>query len=118
MDIIYLSGLQVEAVIGISEWERHVKQTIILDIEMAADVRHAATTDCIENTLNYKTVSKRLSEFISHSEYHLVETLAEQVATILLQEFAVPWVRIRLNKIGALSGARDVGVIIERGGRT
>lgn len=118
MDIIYLNGLQIETVIGIYDWERHIKQTVILDIEMAADVSHAAAVDRIEDTVNYKAVAKRLSEFIGQSQFQLVETLAERTAAIILQEFSVPWVRIRLNKIGALRGARDVGVIIERGTRT
>ncbi|OQW94639.1 MAG: dihydroneopterin aldolase [Beggiatoa sp. IS2] len=117
MDIIYLNGLQIETVIGIYDWERHIKQTVILDIEMATDVGRAAATDRIEDALNYKAVAKRLSEFIGQSEFQLVETLAERTAAIILREFSVPWVRIQLNKIGALRGAHDVGVIIERGTR-
>lgn len=115
MDIIYLHDLKIECIIGIWEWERRVKQTIILDLDMAADIRRAATTDSIEDTLNYKAVSKRLIEFVGQSRYQLVETLAEKIAEILLTEFKLKWVRVRVNKKGAVRGAGDVGVIIERG---
>lgn len=115
MDIIFLSGLEIEAIIGIYEWEREVKQTIILDIEMATDIRKAAETDSIEDTLDYKAVSKRLISFVEESEFMLVETLSEKIAAIIVNEFGVPWVRLKLNKKGAIRGASDVGIIIERG---
>lgn len=117
MDIIYINDLRIETVIGIFDWERNIKQTVVLDIEMAADCRKAAETDSVEDTVNYKSVAKRLIEFVGESEYQLVETLAERCAAIVLDEFQVPWVRLRLNKQGALRGARDVGVVIERGER-
>ncbi|MEQ6342972.1 MAG: dihydroneopterin aldolase [Gammaproteobacteria bacterium] len=117
MDIIYLRDLRIETVIGIYDWERRIKQTLILDIEMATDIRKAAQTDSIEDTLNYKAVAKRLIEFVGNSEFQLVETLAERVAEIVLNEFNVPWLRLQVNKQGAVRGARDVGVIIERGER-
>lgn len=115
MDIIYLNDLRIDTVIGIYDWERRIKQTVVLDLEMGADIRRAAASDHIEDTLNYKAVAKRIIGFVEQSEYQLVETLAEKVAEIILGEFNVPWVRIRLNKQGAVRGARDVGVIIERG---
>ena len=115
MDIIYLHDLKIECIIGIWEWERRIKQTIIFDLDMAADIRRAAATDKIEDTLNYKAVSKCLGEFVGNSQFQLVETLAEKVAEILLTEFKLPWVRVRVNKKGAVRGATDVGVIIERG---
>lgn len=114
MDIIYLHNLQIETVIGIFEWERRVRQTVSFDLDMAADVGRAAASDSIQDTLDYKKVAKRLIEFVGHSEFHLVETLAERVAQLVLDEFNVRWVRLRLNKQGAIRGARDVGVIIER----
>lgn len=117
MDIVYIRELQVETVIGIYDWEREVRQTVSLDLEMGTDIRAAAATEDIENTLNYKTVAKRLIAFISQSEFLLVETMAEEVARIVLDEFNVPWLRLRLSKPGAVRGARDVGVIIERGER-
>ncbi len=115
MDIIYLNALKIETVIGIYGWERQIKQTVVLDLAMATDIRQAATTDRIEDTLNYKAVAKRLVEFVSHSDFQLIETLAESIAEIVMTEFSVPWIRVQLNKPGAVRGARDVGVIIERG---
>ena len=115
MDIIYLNDLRIDTVIGIYEWERRTKQTVIFDIEMAADIRQAAQSDNIDDTLSYKTVAKRLISYVSAAEFELIETLAEKVAEILLDEFKVPWCRLRLNKRGAVRGVRDVGIIIERG---
>jgi dihydroneopterin aldolase len=115
MDIIYLHDLRIETVIGVFDWERRIRQTVILDLEMAADIRRAAASDDLADTLNYKAVAKRLLDFVGHSEFQLVETLAERVAELVLTEFAVPWLRLRVNKQGAVRGARDVGVIIERG---
>ena len=117
MDIVFIRDLRIETVIGIYDWERKIRQTVILDLEMGADIARAAASDAIEDTLDYKAVSKRLVEFVEASEFQLVETLAERCAAIVLQEFEVPWVRLTLNKIGAVSAARDVGVIIERGAR-
>ena len=117
MDIIYLRDLRIDTVIGVFDWERRVRQTVILDIDLAADVRRAAATDALSDTLNYKAVAKRLLEFVGQSEFQLVETLAERVAEVVLKEFNVPWLRLRVNKQGAVRGARDVGVIIERGQR-
>lgn len=118
MDIVFLRELRIETVIGIYEWERKTKQTVILDLEMSADIRKAAATDRIEDALNYKSVAKRLIEFVGSSELQLVETLAERCVEIIREEFGVGWVRLSLNKIGAVRGARDVGVIIERGERS
>lgn len=116
-DIIFLRDLRIDTVIGIYAWERAIKQTVVVDLEMATDIRRAAASDVIEDTLNYKAVAKRVIEFVSGSEYQLVETLTERIADIILGEFPVPWVRVTLNKQGAVRGARDVGVIIERGTR-
>lgn len=115
MDIIYIRDLKIETVIGIYAWERQVKQAIILNLHMATDIRRAAATDQIEHTLNYKAVAKRLIEFVSHSEFQLVETLAEKITEVVMTEFNVSWVRLELNKRGAVRGAKDVGVLIERG---
>ena len=117
MDIIFLTDLRIDTVIGIFDWERRIKQTVIFDLEMAADIRKAAATDSIADTLDYKAVAKRVIQFVEESEFQLVETLAEKVAQLILDEFTVPWVRVKLNKTGAIRGARDVGIIIERGQR-
>ena len=117
MDIIYLKDLRIDTIVGIYEWERRTLQTVILDIEMGADISKAARSDAIEDTLNYKAVAKRIISFVESSDCQLIETLAERVADILLREFKVPWLRLSLNKQGAVRGVRDVGVIIERGSR-
>ena len=114
MDIIFLSGLTTECIIGIWDWERRVKQKVVVDLEMGADIRRAAATDHIDDTLDYKRVAKRLLQFVGDSQFQLVETLAERIAELVITEFAVPWVRVRLNKQGAIRGSRDVGILIER----
>lgn len=114
MDIIYLHDLKIDTVIGIFEWERRVKQAVILDLDMGADIRKAAASDKIADTLDYKAVSKRLIEYVGANQFQLVETLAERVAEIVLKEFGISWLRLRVNKKGAVRGAVDVGVIIER----
>jgi dihydroneopterin aldolase len=114
MDTIFIHALKTEAIVGIFEWERQVKQSVILDIEFSADIRKAALTDSIDDTLNYKRVAKRVLAFVEESRFHLVETLAEHVAMLILEEFAVAWVRISLSKPGAIRGSRDVGVMLER----
>ena len=117
MDIIFLGGLEIETIIGIYDWERTTKQKVILDIEMAFDINKAAETDDITYTLDYKTVSKRIISFVEASEFYLVEKLIVEIANIIRTEFGVSWVKIILNKKGAISGASDVGIIIERGER-
>ena len=114
MDIIYIRDLRIEAVVGIYEWERRIKQTVILDIDMGTNIRRAAQSDDIRDTLDYKAVSKRLMAHVGATEFGLVETLAESITDILLTEFKVPWCRLRLNKRGALRGVRDVGIVLER----
>ena len=113
-DIIFIGGLRIPAVVGIYAWERQIKQDIIFDIEMSTDIAKAALSDDIADTLDYKAVTKRIIDFVGSSEFKLVETLCEKVAQILLSEFQIGWVRIKLNKHGAVRGTRDVGVIIER----
>lgn len=117
MDIIYLNDLRIDTVIGIYDWERRTKQTVIFDIEMGADVGKAARSGDIGHTVSYDAVAKRLISYVGAAEFELIETLAERVAGILLDEFNVPWCRLRLNKRGAVRGARDVGIIMERGSR-
>ncbi len=117
MDIIYLRDLTIETVIGVYDWEREIRQKVIFDLEMGTDIRKAAASDHIDDTLDYKSVAKRIIDYVEKSEFELVESLAEGVAAIILNEFKVPWVRLSLNKKGAVRGASDVGVIIERGVR-
>ena len=114
MDKIFIHALKAEAIIGIFDWERQVKQTVLVDIEMSADVRRAALSDAIDDTLNYKRVAKRVLAFIEASEFHLVETLAEKIAMLILEEFGIASLRLVLSKPGALRGSRDVGIEIAR----
>jgi dihydroneopterin aldolase len=114
MDIIFLTGLTTECIIGIWDWERKVKQKVVIDLEMGADIRKAAASDHIDDTLDYKRVSKRVLQFVGDSQFQLVETMTEQIAKIIVTEFDVPWVKVRLNKQGAIRSSRDVGILIER----
>ena len=114
MDRVFIEGLEIEALIGIYDWERRVRQPLVFDIEMAFDNRRPAASDRIEDTLDYKAVSKRVIAYVEHSGFGLVETLAERVAELILREFAVSWLRLKLSKPGAVRGARAVGVVIER----
>jgi dihydroneopterin aldolase len=117
MDIIFLGDLEIDTVIGIFDWEREIKQTLVFDIEMGFDIRPAAASDDIADTLDYKAVTERVVEFVESSEFFLVEKLIEEVANLLMKEFSIPWLKIRLNKRGAISRAKDVGIIIERGAK-
>jgi 7,8-dihydroneopterin aldolase/epimerase/oxygenase len=113
-DRIFLRGLQVECLIGFIEWERRIKQTVVLDIELPVDCARAAETDDVTNTVDYKRVAKRIIAFVESSEFKLVETLAHRTAMIVIEEFQIAWVRLSVNKPGAIRGSRDVGVSIER----
>jgi 7,8-dihydroneopterin aldolase/epimerase/oxygenase len=117
LDIVFISQLRIETVIGIYDWEKAIKQPVVLDIEMAADNRKAAASDRIEDTLDYKAISKRLKQFVGEAKFELVETLAERCAAIIREEFGVPWVRLKLDKVAAVTDSAGVGVIIERGER-
>jgi dihydroneopterin aldolase len=114
MDKVFIEGLEIDAVIGIYDWERHIRQTLRFDLEMGYDNHVPAASDDIADTIDYKAVSKRLIGYVSQSEFGLVETLAERCAAIVLDEFGVRWLRLKLSKPGAVRGAVAVGVIIER----
>ncbi|MEX2125431.1 MAG: dihydroneopterin aldolase [Woeseia sp.] len=117
-DTIFLHDLRVETIVGIWDWERKILQTVSIDLDMGADIRRAANSDSIDDTLNYKAVAKRVQQFVGDSSFQLVETLAEKIAALVLDEFAVPWVQVRVSKPGAIRGARDVGVQIHRSKET
>ena len=114
MDRIFLRDLKIETVVGIWEWERRIRQNVVLDLEIATDVRKAARDDSIDDALNYKSIAKRLIAFVGEARFQLVETLAEAVARLLIEEFHVEWVRVSVAKPGAIEGSRVVGVVIER----
>ncbi len=117
MDTVYIRGLQIDTVIGVNDWERDIRQTVVLDLEMAVDVVAPGASDDIGDTLDYFAVSTRLTQLVQSSEFLLIEALAEAVSSTVMREFAVPWLRLRVSKPGAISNASDVGVIIERGER-
>jgi dihydroneopterin aldolase len=117
MDTVFIRELRIDTVIGVYDWERSIRQSVVLDLEMAADNRRAAATDRIEDALDYAAISARVVTYIEGSEFQLIETMAEEVAAIIRQEFGVSWLRLRLCKPGAVARARDVGVVIERGER-
>jgi len=113
-DRIFLHGLEVECIIGFIEWERRVKQTVVIDVEMPVDCARAAASDDVADTLDYKRVAKRLIGFVSESDFKLVETLAHRAALLILEEFSVEWVRLSVNKPGAIRHSKDVGVAVLR----
>ena len=113
-DKIFLRGLEVECIIGFIEWERRIKQRIQIDLELPVDCAKAARSDDVIDTLDYKSVAKRVIGFVEASEFMLVETMAHRMAMLILEEFGIEWVRIWINKPGAIRGSRDVGVAIER----
>ena len=117
VDTIFLHGLKVECVIGIWEWERSITQTLIIDLDIGFDTAAAAQSGAIEETLSYREIAKRVTAYTQETRANLVETLAQGVAKILLEEFGAPWCKVRVNKHGAVTGATDVGVVIERGNR-
>jgi len=117
MDIVYVRGLEVKTVIGVYDWEREIKQPITVDLDMANDFSKAAETDDHKYVLDYKIVCVRVTEFIEKSDLQLLEAMAEAIAALIRKEFHVPWVRVRVGKPAAITGAKEVGVLIERGTR-
>lgn len=117
MDRVFIEDLRIETTIGIYDWEKKIRQVVAFDIEMAFDNRVPAGSDRIEDTLDYKAVSKRLKAFVGESKFELVETLAERCAGLIQHEFGVEWLRLKLSKPGAVTDSKAVGVIIERGRR-
>jgi dihydroneopterin aldolase len=113
-DRVFLRGLAIQTTIGFIEWERHVKQTVVIDLEIPVDCALAASTDHVTETVNYKSMAKRTIAFVEGAEFKLVETLAHKLAMTLLAEFDIAWIRLTVNKPGAIRGSRDVGVEIVR----
>ncbi|NIB44627.1 dihydroneopterin aldolase [Pseudomaricurvus alkylphenolicus] len=117
MDIVYIRDLRLDTTIGIYDWERRVRQTLCIDLEMATDIRKAAATDDIQYALDYGAVSQRILALAENNQFELIEGLAEAICKLVQDEFSVPWVRLRLGKPGAVPQAADVGLMIERGDR-
>jgi dihydroneopterin aldolase len=118
VDTVFIEALCVDTVIGVYDWEREVRQQVLLDLEMARDNRLAAATDAVADALDYAAVAARVQTFIENSEFRLLEAMAEAVCALVISEFGVPWLRLRLSKPGAVPAARAVGVVIERGTRS
>tara|TARA_B100001094_G_C17831459_1_gene623413 strand:+ start:342 stop:698 length:357 start_codon:yes stop_codon:yes gene_type:complete len=118
MDRIFLSEMKIETTVGIWEWEKRIKQQVIIDIEMSADIKKAASSDQIEDTLNYKAVAKSVRKLVEESSFQLVETMAEKISELVIGEHNVSWVRVKVNKPGAIRGSKGVGIIIERGDKS
>jgi dihydroneopterin aldolase len=115
MDTVFIRGLRAATVIGVHDWERLVRQEVVIDLDLANDNRLAASDDNLEHTLDYGAISERLIALAAASDCLLIERLAEQLAERLLDEFPIPWLRLRLSKPGAVAAADSVGVVIERG---
>ena len=113
-DTVFLRALEVECIIGFIDWERRIKQKVEIDLEMPVDCARAARNDDVVDTLDYKQVAKRVIAFVEGSQFMLVETMAHKMAMMILEEFGIEWIRISVNKPGAIRGSRDVGVAIER----
>ena len=118
LDIVFIENLKVPATIGVWEWEHRIKQNLIFDIELGCDFQKAAESDEVENTVSYKDVAVRVSEFISESRFKLLETVADKTAGLILDEFPVSWCKVKVSKPRAVEMAKNVGVIVERGART
>ena len=118
LDIIFLHGLKCECTIGVWEWEKQITQTLLLDLDLSTDISRSAASDQLEDTINYKAVAERVIEFAQTSKFQLIETLAEEIARIIREEFGIGWVRVKVNKGGAVKDVNNVGVIVERGEAT
>ncbi|MGK2889896.1 MAG: bifunctional dihydroneopterin aldolase/7,8-dihydroneopterin epimerase [Candidatus Malihini olakiniferum] len=117
MDIVFIEELTVIAIIGVYDWEQTISQKLVLDIEMGWDNCKAAVSDDVRDCLSYADVSEAVIAHVSSQPFALVERVAEEVAQLLIQRFAIPWLRIKVSKPGAVAQARQVGVVIERGAR-
>ncbi len=113
-DRIFLRGLTTECIIGFVDWERRAPQTVVIDLELPCDCERAARRDAVADTVDYKSVAKRVLAWVQASQFHLVESLAHRLALLLLAEFPLEWVRVSVSKPGAIRHSRDVGVCIER----
>ena len=114
MDIVYLNGLRCECTIGVWAWEKQIQQTLVLDIEVAADIAKAAKSDNLDDALDYQSLTEKVQQYAADHQFDLIETLVERLAELILKEFPTNWVKIKLDKGQAVKGVKNVGVIIER----
>lgn len=115
MDTIFIRGFSVETVIGVHEWERQVQQELIFNVKIAIDIRQAASTDNVEDTIDYDALTETISRVMSEGQFRLLETAAERVAELLLNTLGISWIRVEIIKPRPLAGGYSVGVSIERG---
>ena len=117
MDIIFLHGIEANCVVGVWEWEKQITQKIIVDIDVSAGIAASAATDELEDTLNYKALAESVIGMLEESRFQLIETMAEEVAKLVMKDFSVAWIKVRINKGGAVKNVRNVGVEVQRGQR-
>ena len=115
MDIIYLNDLRVDALIGVWDWERRIRQTLIMDVEIGTDITRAGASDDLADTVDYQAVCDRITGFTRDSDFHLIEALGQGIVETVMKEFGVPWMRLSITKQGVLKNVREVGIVIERG---
>ena len=118
MDVIFIHGLKVKTRIGVFDWERRIKQNLLIDLEVETDCRKASENDDLNDALSYKDVASRVSELVAESQFKLVESVAERIASVILEEFPTTWCRVKVSKPRAVENSVSVGVIVERGERT
>lgn len=114
-DTVFIRGLKADGVIGVFDWEREIRQTLVIDVTMATDIRQAASTDDLQHTLDYKAICDAIRDWVAAEQFKLIETLAETIAARLRAKFGVSWLRLTIHKPTAIAEAMDVGITIERG---
>ncbi|MBC9131019.1 dihydroneopterin aldolase [Frischella sp. Ac48] len=113
-DRVFIEGLSIITTIGVYEWEKSIKQKLILDIEMAWDNRIAGLSDDVNDCLNYAQISQAIIDYLQHHQFNLIESVAENVAALLIDHYFTPWVRVKVSKPTAVASARNVAIMIER----
>jgi dihydroneopterin aldolase len=114
LDTVFIKDLRIETIIGVHPWERQMTQVVLLDLDLGTDVARAARDDDVADALDYEVVAKRVTAFVQEGKFQLIETLADRTAAMLIAEFGVMWLRVTVYKPGALSGAKSVGIRVER----
>ncbi|GLX77700.1 7,8-dihydroneopterin aldolase [Thalassotalea insulae] len=117
MDKVFIKGLSIQTTIGFYAWEKEIKQTLVIDLSMGWHTAAAAENDELAKTLDYADISERIAEFANQNPVDLIETLAERLATFLMQQYHIPWLKLSIGKPNAVHNAQTVGVEIERGQR-
>ena len=118
MDIIFITDLRLDLLIGVYEWERKVPQTVQLDLEIGLPGRKAAVSDRLADTLDYAAIVARIEASLRVNHFSLLEKLTEHVAQLLIRDFGTPWVKVSVTKLAPLRNVKRLGVTIERGTKT